>query len=146
MERISKAAITPVTYMWHSSFAIEIACHAFVTTVSMTSNWGAQICAIRPIRVNRSTTLKDLKNHYSQIFLRNKGWSGLLVVDDLRNFTSWFKACCNLHFPIVLTMFICSIYNAIHIYASSQLRIKLIVNSIRIHAAMYMQCRGGFVK
>ena len=64
------------------------------------------------------------------------------VVDDLRNFTSGFEVCCNsAPFLIAPTMFICRFYNAIYIYVSCQLHIKMF---IPIHAAMYIHCRSSF--
>ena len=45
-----------------------------------------------------------------------------LVVDDLRNFISGFEVCCtSAHFPIALTMFICSVYDGNYICVQSAL-------------------------
>ena len=67
------------------------------------------------------------------------------VVDELRDFTYELEVCCiSAPFPIALTMFICSVYNPFHIYVSSQLCIKMFVNSIPIQATMYVHCRGSF--
>ena len=55
------------------------------------------------------------------------------------------EVCCiSALFPITPTMFVCCIYNAIHIYVSSQLRIKMFLNSIPIHASMYVHWRSSF--
>ena len=73
-------------------------------------------------------------NDYSWIILRTKGWSGSLSgrwLDEI--FTSGLEVCCiSGLFPIPPTTFICSVYNTLHIFVSSQLRIKLFVNSILI--------------
>ena len=66
-------------------------------------------------------------------------------MDNLRNFTAGFEACCiSALFPIPSMMFIFSVYNFIHILVSSQLHNIMFVNSIPILAAMYVHDRSSF--
>ena len=67
------------------------------------------------------------------------------VEDNLRNFMSGFEVCYNSAlFSIAPMMFISSVYDAIHVHVSSQLHIKMFVNSNSVYAAMCILCRSSF--